>query len=141
MKKSNRKIMENLKNNPLKVVRVDKHEFELDNGDGYFMDIGKFGSVFTRYQPDHRNYGDGLYVSIANFLPHYFIANTVSVIDVIKPTYDSCATYTRLFILGHQSRIKYEVINYLLGHVFASCIFRFFLVPKNAQRICGCPLK
>ena len=35
MKKSNRKIMENLKNNPLKVVRVDKHEFELDNGDVY----------------------------------------------------------------------------------------------------------
>ena len=27
--------MENLKNNPLKVVRVDKHEFELDNGDVY----------------------------------------------------------------------------------------------------------
>jgi len=34
MKKRNT-IMENLKNNPLKVVRVDKHEFELDNGDVY----------------------------------------------------------------------------------------------------------
>ena len=29
------KIMENLKNQTLKVVRVDKHEFELDNGDVY----------------------------------------------------------------------------------------------------------
>jgi len=28
-------IMENLKNKSLKVVRVDKHEFELDNGDIY----------------------------------------------------------------------------------------------------------
>lgn len=27
--------MENLKNKSLKVVRVDKHEFELDNGDIY----------------------------------------------------------------------------------------------------------
>jgi ATP sulfurylase len=35
MKKSNRKIMENLKNKSLKVVRVDKTEFELDNGDIY----------------------------------------------------------------------------------------------------------
>jgi len=35
MKKSNRKIMENLKNKSLKVVRVDKNEFELDNGDIY----------------------------------------------------------------------------------------------------------
>jgi hypothetical protein len=34
MKKKNR-IMENLKNKSLKVVRVDKHEFELDNGDVY----------------------------------------------------------------------------------------------------------
>jgi len=34
MKKKNR-IMENLKNKLLKVVRVDKHEFELDNGDVY----------------------------------------------------------------------------------------------------------
>lgn len=32
MKKSNRKIM---KNKSLKVVRVDKTEFELDNGDIY----------------------------------------------------------------------------------------------------------
>jgi ATP sulfurylase len=29
------KIMENLKNKSLKVVRVDKYEFELDNGDVY----------------------------------------------------------------------------------------------------------
>ena len=29
------KIMENLKNQTLKVVRVDKHEFVLDNGDVY----------------------------------------------------------------------------------------------------------
>ena len=35
MKKRKNIIMENLKNNPLKVVRVDKHEFELDNGDVY----------------------------------------------------------------------------------------------------------
>lgn len=34
MKRKN-KIMENLKNKSLKVVRVDKHEFELDNGDVY----------------------------------------------------------------------------------------------------------
>jgi ATP sulfurylase len=34
MKKRNT-IMENLKNKSLKVVRVDKHEFELDNGDIY----------------------------------------------------------------------------------------------------------
>jgi ATP sulfurylase len=34
MKKRNI-IMENLKNKSLKVVRVDKHEFELDNGDIY----------------------------------------------------------------------------------------------------------
>ncbi len=34
MKKRNT-IMENLKNESLKVVRVDKHEFELDNGDIY----------------------------------------------------------------------------------------------------------
>lgn len=34
MKKRNT-IMENLKNKQLKVVRVDKHEFELDNGDIY----------------------------------------------------------------------------------------------------------
>lgn len=35
MKKSSRKIMENLKNKSLKVVRVDKNEFELENGDVY----------------------------------------------------------------------------------------------------------
>lgn len=35
MKKRNHKIMENLKNKSLKVVRVDKNEFELDNGDIY----------------------------------------------------------------------------------------------------------
>ncbi|MFA5585882.1 MAG: hypothetical protein WDA02_04985 [Saccharofermentanales bacterium] len=35
MKKSNNKIMENLKSKSLKVVRVEKHEFELDNGDIY----------------------------------------------------------------------------------------------------------
>lgn len=34
MKRKN-KIMENLKNKSLKVVRVDKHEFELENGDVY----------------------------------------------------------------------------------------------------------
>lgn len=34
MKKRN-SIMENLKNKSLKVVRVDKTEFELDNGDVY----------------------------------------------------------------------------------------------------------
>lgn len=34
MKKRNT-IMKNLKNKSLKVVRVDKHEFELDNGDIY----------------------------------------------------------------------------------------------------------
>jgi hypothetical protein len=34
MKRKN-KIMENLKNKSLKVVRVDKYEFELDNGDVY----------------------------------------------------------------------------------------------------------
>lgn len=34
MKKIN-KIMENLKKKPLNVVRVDKDEFELDNGDVY----------------------------------------------------------------------------------------------------------
>lgn len=34
MKKIN-KIMENLKKKSLKVVRVDKHEFELENGDVY----------------------------------------------------------------------------------------------------------
>ena len=35
MKKRKNIIMENLKNKSLKVVRVDKHEFELDNGDIY----------------------------------------------------------------------------------------------------------
>jgi len=35
MKKRKNIIMENLKNKQLKVVRVDKHEFELDNGDIY----------------------------------------------------------------------------------------------------------
>jgi len=35
MKKRKNVIMENLKNKQLKVVRVDKHEFELDNGDIY----------------------------------------------------------------------------------------------------------
>ena len=34
MKKIN-KIMENLKNQSLKVIRVDKHEFELESGDVY----------------------------------------------------------------------------------------------------------
>ncbi len=34
MKKIN-KIMENLKNKSLKVIRVDKHEFELESGDVY----------------------------------------------------------------------------------------------------------
>lgn len=34
MKRKN-KIMENLKSKSFKVVRVDKHEFELDNGDVY----------------------------------------------------------------------------------------------------------
>jgi len=34
MKRRN-KLMENLKNQSLKVVRVDKHEFELENGDVY----------------------------------------------------------------------------------------------------------
>ena len=35
MRKQINKIMENLKNKSLKVVRVDKTEFELDNGDVY----------------------------------------------------------------------------------------------------------
>ena len=35
MKKRKNIIMENLKNKSLKVVRVDKHEFEHDNGDIY----------------------------------------------------------------------------------------------------------
>ncbi len=35
MRKQTNKVMENLKNKSLKVVRVDKTEFELDNGDVY----------------------------------------------------------------------------------------------------------
>ena len=35
MRKQINKVMENLKNKSLKVVRVDKTEFELDNGDVY----------------------------------------------------------------------------------------------------------
>lgn len=35
MRKKINKVMENLKNKSLKVVRVDKTEFELDNGDVY----------------------------------------------------------------------------------------------------------
>jgi divalent metal cation (Fe/Co/Zn/Cd) transporter len=35
MRKQINKVMDNLKNKSLKVVRVDKTEFELDNGDVY----------------------------------------------------------------------------------------------------------
>jgi hypothetical protein len=35
MKKSNRKVMKNLKNKSFKVIRIDKNEFELENGDIY----------------------------------------------------------------------------------------------------------
>ena len=35
MRKQINKVMENLKNKSLKVVRVNKTEFELDNGDVY----------------------------------------------------------------------------------------------------------
>jgi len=35
MRKQINKVMENLKNKSLKVVRFDKTEFELDNGDVY----------------------------------------------------------------------------------------------------------
>ena len=35
MKKNFNKIMKNLENSTLKVVRVNKNEFELDNGDIY----------------------------------------------------------------------------------------------------------
>ncbi len=37
MRKQKNKLMETLKNKIVKVVRVDKHEFELESGDVYPM--------------------------------------------------------------------------------------------------------